>query len=287
MDIQFKNVNYTYQANTPFAFKALKNISFSIPSGKYMAIIGHTGSGKSTLLQHINGLLLPTEGTVKVGDYLLEKGRKSDLKGLRQKVGIVFQYPEHQLFEETVEKDISFGPKNFGVAETEIKARVRKAITDVGLTEEILAKSPFELSGGQMRRVAIAGVLAVEPEILVLDEPTAGLDPKGQKEIMELFYHLHKQKNRTTILVTHHMDDAFTYADQILILKEGAQLIEGTPDQIFQKRDLLTSVQLGLPEILAFVETANKKFPFPIEYNGQSLDLLVEEIEKKLKRAKQ
>lgn len=287
MDIQFKNVNYTYQANTPFAFKALKNISFTIPSGKYMAIIGHTGSGKSTLLQHINGLLLPTEGTVKVGDYLLEKGRKSDLKGLRQKVGIVFQYPEHQLFEETVEKDISFGPKNFGVAETEIKARVRKAITDVGLTEEILAKSPFELSGGQMRRVAIAGVLAVEPEILVLDEPTAGLDPKGQKEIMELFYHLHKQKNRTTILVTHHMDDAFTYADQILILKEGAQLIEGTPDQIFQKRDLLTSVQLGLPEILAFVETANKKFPFPIEYNGQSLDLLVEEIEKKLKRAKQ
>lgn len=287
MDIQFKNVNYTYQANTPFAFKALKNISFTIPSGKYMAIIGHTGSGKSTLLQHINGLLLPTEGTVKVGDYLLEKGRKSDLKGLRQKVGIVFQYPEHQLFEETVEKDISFGPKNFGVAETEIKARVRKAITDVGLTEEILAKSPFELSGGQMRRVAIAGVLAVEPEILVLDEPTAGLDPKGQKEIMELFYHLHKQKNRTTILVTHHMDDAFTYADQILILKEGAKLIEGTPDQIFQKRDLLTSVQLGLPEILAFVETANKKFPFPIEYNGQSLDLLVEEIEKKLKRAKQ
>ncbi|PWU67443.1 energy-coupling factor ABC transporter ATP-binding protein [Gracilibacillus dipsosauri] len=287
MDILFKNVNYTYQANTPFAFKALKNISFTIPSGKYMAIIGHTGSGKSTLLQHINGLLLPTEGTVKVGDYLLEKGRKSDLKGLRQKVGIVFQYPEHQLFEETVEKDISFGPKNFGVAETEIKARVRKAITDVGLTEEILAKSPFELSGGQMRRVAIAGVLAVEPEILVLDEPTAGLDPKGQKEIMELFYHLHKQKNRTTILVTHHMDDAFTYADQILILKEGAKLMEGTPDQIFQKRDLLTSVQLGLPEILAFVETANKKFPFPIEYNGQSLDLLVEEIEKKLKRAKQ
>src|SRR5699024_769984 len=193
MDITFKNVGYTYQAGSPFSHRALSNISFHIPSGSFVAIIGHTGSGKSTLIQHLNGLTIPTEGTVEVGSFTLTKEKKEkDIKLLRSKVGAVFQYPEHQLFEETVAKDIAFGPMNFGVSETEINQRIKEVIPKVGLPEALLERSPFELSGGQMRRVAIAGVLATQPEVFVLDEPTAGLDPRGQKEIMNMFYELHQ-----------------------------------------------------------------------------------------------
>src|SRR5690625_3780273 len=209
MDITFKNVSYTYQPNTPFAHVALKNVSFHVPSGSYVAIIGHTGSGKSTLIQHLNGLLTPTEGEVTIGNYTLTKGRKQrDLKKLRSEVGIVFQYPEHQLFEETVEKDIAFGPTNFGFSEEEIKESIYELMPKVGLPLDLLERSPFDLSGGQMRRVAIAGVLATKPKVLVLDEPTAGLDPRGQKEMMDMFHQLHEAENLTTILVTHSMEDA-------------------------------------------------------------------------------
>src|SRR5699024_4340202 len=207
MDIEFKQVSYTYQENTPFAHQALDRIDFKMESGEFIAVVGHTGSGKSTLLQHMNGLLLPTTGEIKVGDFILSKeNKRQDLKKLREKVGIVFQYPEHQLFEETVERDISFGPKNFNVPSEIIKKRISEVMQMVNLDQTFLEKSPFELSGGQMRRVAIAGVLAMEPEVLILDEPTAGLDPQGQQEMMEMFYGLHQEKQLTTILVTHQMD---------------------------------------------------------------------------------
>src|SRR5690625_2103925 len=187
MDITFEHVSYTYQPKTPFAHDALNDLSFHIPSGTFVAIIGHTGSGKSTLIQHLNGLMTPSSGQVSVGDFkLTHKAKPDNLKTLRSKVGVVFQYPEHQLFEETIESDIAFGPRNFGMPEEEIRDRVQTVIKQVGLTEDFLKRSPFELSGGQMRRVAIAGVLAFKPEVLVLDEPTAGLDPRGQNEIMDM-----------------------------------------------------------------------------------------------------
>src|SRR3954453_2987557 len=234
MDISLQQVEYRYQANTPFERLALQNVSFDIPEGTYLAIIGHTGSGKSTVLQHLNALLKPTSGKVVIGDSEIRAGEKQkDLKKIRKKVGIVFQFPEHQLFEETVEKDICFGPMNFGVSKADAKVLARAAIGQVGLAENILQKSPFDLSGGQMRRVAIAGVLAMEPDVLVLDEPTAGLDPRGRKEIMDMFYRLHKERGLSTILVTHSMEDAAQYADQIVIMQNGKVAKKGTPEEIF------------------------------------------------------
>lgn len=222
MRITLDDVEYRYQVNTPFEHLALHDVNISMEPGTYTAIIGHTGSGKSTLLRHLNALLKPTKGRVFIGDRAIEAGRKEKaLRPIRQKVGIVFQFPEHQLFDETVEKDICFGPMNFGVSEIDAKKLARKAIAQVGLNEEILEKSPFDLSGGQMRRVAIAGVLAMEPEVLVLDEPTAGLDPRGRKEIMDMFYDLHKARGISTILVTHSMEDATKYADDIIIMHKG------------------------------------------------------------------
>src|SRR5690625_1433250 len=238
MDITFENVSYTYQPNTPFAHEALTDISFHIPSRTFVAIIGHTGSGKSTLIQHLNGLLIPTEGEVVVGDYTLSPEKKlKNMKELRSKVGIVFQYPEHQLFEETVEKDIAFGPENFGVPQKKIQKRMKEILPKVGLSVDFLSRSPFELSGGQMRRVAIAGVLATKPSVYVLDEPTAGLDPKGQKEIMDMFYNMHKEERVTTILVTHSMEDALNYADYLIILNKGKKYMEGLPADIFPKEE--------------------------------------------------
>ncbi|KAB8127659.1 energy-coupling factor ABC transporter ATP-binding protein [Gracilibacillus oryzae] len=287
MDIQFERVSYIYQPNTPFSHQALHEIDLTIDSGEFIAIVGHTGSGKSTLLQHLNGLLIPTMGTVKIGEYVLNKdNKKQDLKALRRNVGIVFQYPEHQLFEETVEKDIAFGPKNFGIPEEEISQRITGAIQEVGLQEAILAKSPFELSGGQMRRVAIAGVLATMPQVLVLDEPTAGLDPYGQKEMMELFFRLHKERNLTTILVTHKMEDAFTYADRMIVLEKGKKYLVGPPAEVFRDRSLLNNVQLELPEVLLFLEKIKSSFPFSIDYNGQSVEELAIELGQRLKELK-
>jgi len=253
MDISLKDVGYKYQAGTPFERVAVSDVSIDIPTGTYLAIIGHTGSGKSTVLQHLNGLLQPTSGSVTIGGRELRAGKKEkNLKSVRQKVGIVFQFPEHQLFEETVEKDVSFGPMNFGVPEEEARKRARIAIGQVGLEEDVLQKSPFDLSGGQMRRVAIAGVLAMEPEVIVLDEPTAGLDPRGRKEIMDMFYRLHKEQGLSTVLVTHSMEDAARYADKIAILQEGRTVKTGTPEEIFSNPAELVSLGLDVPEAVRF-----------------------------------
>lgn len=260
MDIRFKQVGFAYQAGTPFEMRALHDVTFSVKDGSYVAIIGHTGSGKSTILQHLNALLKPTEGLVELGDKTIDSttGNK-DLKPLRKKVGIVFQFPEAQLFEETVEKDIAFGPKNFGVSEEEALKIAAEVVKTVGLPEEVLKKSPFDLSGGQMRRVAIAGVLAMKPEVLVLDEPTAGLDPKGRLEMMEMFYKLNKEQNMTIVLVTHQMNDVSDYADHVIVIESGNVVKEGSPKEVFSEASWLLEKQLGVPTTLAFVEKLKEK----------------------------
>lgn len=284
MDITFENVSYTYQKNTPFEHKALENISFHIPKRSFVAIIGHTGSGKSTLIQHLNGLLIPTEGKVTIGEYELTKEKKPEnMKALRSKVGIVFQYPEHQLFEETVEKDIAFGPKNFGLDDATIEKRIKEVLPKVGLSEELLSRSPFDLSGGQMRRVAIAGVLASKPSVYVLDEPTAGLDPRGQKEIMDMFYELHHEEKATTILVTHNMEDALKYADYIIILNKGKKYMEGTPEEIFKHEEALHNVHLKVPQSIQFIKQFNERFQTDIPLKKHSLEELAEKIVKSIR----
>lgn len=259
MDIKLQQVSYAYAQGTPFEKRALFDVDFEIPSQTYQAIIGHTGSGKSTILQHFNALLKPTSGEVHIGERVIVAGKKAkELKSVRQKVGIVFQFPEHQLFEETVLKDIMFGPMNFGVSEQDAEARARELVRLVGLPEDVLEKSPFDLSGGQMRRVAIAGVLAMEPEVIVLDEPTAGLDPRGQKEIMDMFYELHKESSLTTILVTHSMEDAARYADTIVIMHEGRNVLSGTPREIFKDVETLKEFRLEPPRIVRFQQKIEK-----------------------------
>ncbi|MEH7072392.1 energy-coupling factor ABC transporter ATP-binding protein [Neobacillus drentensis] len=285
MDISLKHVDYRYQANTPFERLAIEDVSIDIPSGVYMAIIGHTGSGKSTVLQHLNALLQPTKGSVTIGNHEIKALQKNkNLKTIRQKVGIVFQFPEHQLFEETVEKDIIFGPLNFGVSETEAKERARIALEQVGLGEEILDKSPFDLSGGQMRRVAIAGVLAMEPDVIVLDEPTAGLDPRGRKEVMDMFYSLHKERNLSTILVTHSMEDAARYADQIVIMQQGKVVKKGTPNEIFSAPVELVEMGLDVPEVVRFQLKLEDKLGFKLEKIFLTIEELSTAVTKELSR---
>lgn len=261
MDISLQQVGYSYAKGTPFEKRALYEVNASIKSGSYTAVIGHTGSGKSTLLLHLNGLLKPTEGSVGIGGITITSDTKAkELKKIRKHVGIVFQFPEHQLFEETVEKDIMFGPLNFGIPEEEARRRAHELIKLLGLPEDVAQKSPFDLSGGQMRRVAIAGVLAFKPSVLILDEPTAGLDPRGRKEIMELFNKLHKEEGLTTILVTHSMEDAARYADQILVMHEGRSVMSGTAEEVFGDAEQLKSFRLGLPRSVAFQRDVEKLF---------------------------
>ncbi|KYC86093.1 Energy-coupling factor transporter ATP-binding protein EcfA2 [Bacillus licheniformis] len=254
---------------TPFERLAIYDVNAVIKEGSYVAVIGHTGSGKSTLLQHLNGLLKPTKGQIRLGEDVLEAGKKNKhLKALRKKVGIVFQFPEHQLFEETILKDIAFGPINFGMSREKAEEKAREMLKLVGLGAELSDRSPFELSGGQMRRVAIAGVLAMEPEVLVLDEPTAGLDPRGRKEIMDMFYSLHKQRNLTTILVTHSMEDAAAYADELIVMHKGTVKAKGTPRELFSRKDDIAALGLDLPETIKFQkrleETLGITFKAPI-----------------------
>ncbi|WP_242224057.1 energy-coupling factor ABC transporter ATP-binding protein [Bacillus cereus group sp. BfR-BA-01380] len=279
MEITFQKVEHRYQYKTPFEKRALYDIDISLPSGGYYAIIGHTGSGKSTMIQHLNGLLQPTSGTVQIGEYRISSQKKAKkLKPLRKKVGVVFQFPEHQLFEETVEKDICFGPLNFGVSEEAAKQKAKDSILLVGLSEELLERSPFELSGGQMRRVAIAGVLAMEPEVLVLDEPTAGLDPKGQNELMEMFYQLHKQKNLTVILVTHNMEDAAKYADNIVVMHKGTVLLQGTSEEVFTHADELEQIGVSLPMSLKYKREIEERLGISIPKATLSLEDLADEV---------
>lgn len=277
MSITFEKLGHTYSQNTPFSYIALKNVDLKIDKGTFTAIIGHTGSGKSTLIQHLNALLLPTEGKIAIDDIEISTDKKPEsLKPLRQKVGLVFQFPEYQLFEETIEKDIMFGPINFGVDENEAKERAKKALIQVGLDESYLEKSPFDLSGGQKRRVAIAGILVMQPEVLVLDEPTAGLDPQGAKEMMNLFKQLHKQ-GTTIILVTHDMNHVLNYCDHAVVMNKGSILKTGTVHEIFNEVDILSSLSIELPLITSFIHDLNKK-GFNIRTDITSMDELVNEI---------
>ena len=275
MDIELQQVGYAYAKGTPFEKRALLDVDLHIPSGAYQAVIGHTGSGKSTLLQHLNALLKPTEGVVRIGDMQIQAGKKAkNLKAVRQKVGIVFQFPEHQLFDETVLKDIMFGPMNFGVAAEEAERRARLLCKQLGLPEEVLDKSPFDLSGGQMRRVAIAGVLAMEPSVLVLDEPTAGLDPRGRQEIMDLFYQLYMEKGLTVILVTHSMEDAARYANRVAIMHEGRCVLSGNPAEVFGNEDKLAEYRLAAPRVVRL----QRKFEALLDHPFSKLCLTEEEL---------
>ncbi len=259
MGITLEGVNYTYQAGTPFEGRALFDINLTIKEGLYTAFIGHTGSGKSTIMQLLNGLNVPTEGAVIVDDIKITANSKNkEIKPVRKKVGLVFQFPESQLFEETVLKDVAFGPQNFGVSIEESEQLAREKLAMVGIHEEFFEKNPFELSGGQMRRVAIAGILAMEPEVLVLDEPTAGLDPKGRRELMTLFKELH-QNGMTIVLVTHLMDDVANYADYVNVLEGGKLVRSGYPKEVFQDVAFLESKQLGVPKITKFAQQLVKR----------------------------
>jgi energy-coupling factor transport system ATP-binding protein len=279
MHISFRQVEYRYSHKTPFEKLALQDINLDIPSGQFLAIIGHTGSGKSTLLQHLNALLKPTNGSVTIGDMTVDSKQKmKNLKNVREKVGIVFQFPEHQLFEETVIKDICFGPMNFGVPEEQAKKRAKELISKVGLPEEVLDKSPFDLSGGQMRRVAIAGVLAMEPDVIVLDEPTAGLDPRGQKEMMDMFYELHQEKGLTTILVTHSMEDAARYADKIAILQKGQLKQIDKPQAIFSQPEQLFEMGLDVPDVVRFQYLFENKAGIKLSKTCLTIEELASEI---------
>ena len=254
MGIILDNVSYTYQEGTPFASAALSDVSLSIEDGSYTAIIGHTGSGKSTILQLLNGLLVPTKGSVRVFDTLITPTSvNKQIRQIRKQVGLVFQFAENQIFEETVLKDVAFGPQNFGVSVEEAEAIACEKLALVGIDETFFERSPFELSGGQMRRVAIAGILAMEPSILVLDEPTAGLDPIGRKELMALFKKLH-QDGITIVLVTHLMDDVAEFADQVYVMEKGKLVKGGKPSLVFQNVEFMEKIQLGVPKITRFAQ---------------------------------
>lgn len=277
MSIEFKKVNYIYGENTPFSYIALKDVSLKIPQGSFTALIGHTGSGKSTLIQHINALLLPSNGEVDIDEFVIRAEEKPEvLKPLRKKAGLVFQFPEYQLFEETIEKDIIFGPTNFGMSEEEAKERAGKVLKLVGLDESYLERSPFELSGGQKRRVAIAGILAMEPDILVLDEPTAGLDPQGAKEMLELFKKF-QESGKTVIMVSHDMNHVLQYCDHVVVMNHGEVERYCDVDELFSERDYLESMSIDLPVITNFIQELNMG-GFHINPSIKDLDELVDAI---------
>ncbi|GAA0716185.1 energy-coupling factor transporter ATPase [Clostridium malenominatum] len=259
MSIKIENLTHIYMQGTPFEKKALDNVSIEINEGEFVALIGHTGSGKSTLIQHINGLLKPNSGKILI-DGLNITSKEVKLSSIRKMVGLVFQYPEYQLFEETIEKDIAFGPKNLGLKDNEITDRIKRAMKIVGLDyDEYKDKSPFELSGGQKRRVAIAGVVAMEPKILILDEPTAGLDPKGRDDILCNIANLHKEYNMTVILVSHSMEDVAKLADRILVMHKGKCILDGKPSVIFNEIDTLENVGLAVPQVTYLARKLKEK----------------------------
>lgn len=259
--IEIKNLSFIYNKDTPFEVKALDDISLTIKDNSFIGIIGHTGSGKSTFMQQLNGLLRPTSGTIIIdGVDITQKDIK--LNKLRESVGMVFQYPEYQLFEETVEKDVAFGPKNLGLSDEEVAVRVKDAIEDVKLDYEwVKDRSPFELSGGQKRRVAIAGILAMRPKVLILDEPTAGLDPRAREEILDEIYDIYKKTKITVVLVSHSMEDVFTYANEIVVLSKGRLIMHKTTDEAVKERELLKKYDVGVPEITEFMFTLQEKYP--------------------------
>lgn len=259
MSIKVENVTYKYMVGTPFEKTALDNISLEITDGEFIGLIGHTGSGKSTLIQQLNGLLKPTSGSICINDSCItEKG--ANLKKVRQEIGLVFQYPEHQLFEETVFKDIAFGPSNLGLTEETVIKRAKRALSIVGMDfDHYRDVSPFDLSGGQKRRVAIAGVLAMEPKVLILDEPTAGLDPKGRDEILGKIKDLHREYKMTIILVSHSMEDVAKLADRLIVMHKGKAIMSGRPREIFMEIETLEKIGLGVPQVTYLLRELKKK----------------------------
>lgn len=258
MSIELKNVNYIYSPGTAYEKHALKDISLEIPQGQFVGIIGHTGSGKSTLIQHLNGLMKATSGDI------LYEGRsiyapKYNLKELRSNVGLVFQYPEHQLFEVDVFSDVCFGPRNLGLSKEEVEERAKEALELVGFPEKYYKQSPFELSGGQKRRAAIAGVLAMRPKVLILDEPTAGLDPKGRDEILDQVAHLHKETGMTVVLVSHSMEDIARYVERIIVMNKGNKLYDGAPEEVFKNYKELEQIGLAAPQVTYIMHELQQK----------------------------
>lgn len=277
MSVKFEKVEHIYNENTSFAYYALKGIDLTIKKNSFTAIIGQTGSGKSTLIQHINALLLPTSGSINIDDYLITATDKpSKLKFLRKKAGLVFQFPEYQLFEETIEKDIIFGPMNFGIIEEEAKQIAKNMINLVGLGEDYLQRSPFDLSGGQKRRVAIAGILAMNPDILILDEPTAGLDPQGTVEMMNLFKKIN-QAGKTIVLVTHDMNHVLQYCDEVVVMNHGKVEKHDTVINVFKDSEYLNRLGIDLPIITDFILKLNKQ-GFRIDSSITNIADLVKEI---------
>ena len=284
MSIILDHVNYVYGEDTPLAVKALDDICLTIPEGQFIGVIGHTGSGKSTLMQHLNGLMKATSGHIYFnGEDIYDKDY--DMKKLRSKVGLVFQYPEHQLFEVDVFSDVCFGPKNLGLDKKEVELRAYDALKKVGLPDEFFYQSPFELSGGQKRRVAIAGVLAMKPEILILDEPTAGLDPKGRDEILDQIKHLQKETGMTILLVSHSMDDVAEYVDRIIVMNKGRVVYDDEPKEVFSHYKELEEIGLSAPQV-TYVMHALKEKGLDVEVDAITIDEAAADIIKALKNRK-
>jgi len=281
MPIVFSHLNYVYSPKTPMESGALKEINLTIKDDSFTMLVGHTGSGKSTLVQQINALLIPSEGQVDVNGIIVDKNVKKlkNIKELRKGVGLVFQFPEYQLFEETVLKDVSFGPKNFGVKNEEAENLSKEALSLVGIDESLFDKSPFELSGGQKRRVAIAGVITLNPKILVLDEPTAGLDPQGSREMMHLFEKIH-QRGTTIVMITHDMDNVIRYADEVVVLSKGRVVKEAKPYELFSDEDLFSDLSIEEPLVITMAKRLNRAgYTLPLE-KIKDIDTLAEEIAK-------
>lgn len=282
MSIKIEHLNYIYSPGTAYERQALKDICLELPHGEFIGIIGHTGSGKSTLIQHLNGLIRATSGTIYYnGEDIYQEGY--DRKALRSQVGLVFQYPEHQLFEVDVMTDVCFGPKNLGLSPEECKERALEALRLVGLKEKYYKSSPFELSGGQKRRAAIAGVLAMHPRVLVLDEPTAGLDPKGRDDILDQIAYLHEQSDMTVVLVSHSMEDIAKYADRIVVMNQGEILYNDTPREVFAHYQDLEQVGLAAPQVTYIMHDLREK-GFPVSVNVTTVQEAADEIMKALEK---
>ena len=284
MSLKLEDVTYTYSPGTAYEMHALEHINLEIPNGQFVGIIGHTGSGKSTLVQHLNGLIRPTLGRVLYnGEDIWKEGYS--LRELRSHVGLVFQYPEHQLFETTIFDDVCFGPKNQGLSKEEAGLRAFEALRSVGLPEELYYQSPFDLSGGQKRRVAIAGVLAMKPEVLILDEPTAGLDPAGRDEILDLIARMHKEKGITVILVSHSMEDVAKYVDRLIVMNQGEKMLDGTPQEVFRHYKELEAVGLAAPQVTYVMHDLKEK-GFEVSADAATVEEAADEIMKCLKQTR-
>lgn len=277
MSVKVENLTHIYNEGLPHESVAVQDVSFSIEDGQIAGIIGHTGSGKSTLVQHLNGLIKPKTGSIYIDGENICDG-KTVMREIRKKVGLVFQYPEYQLFEETVFKDVAFGPKNIGLADEELEDRVREAIELVGLDyEQIKDKSPFDLSGGQKRRVAIAGVIAMKPKVLILDEPTAGLDPKAHRDVLDMIIRVHEHENNITIMVSHNMEDIASMCDKVIVMDRAHAVMEGTPEEVFARRTELKQMGLAAPPVTELIDMLNDR-GFELDRNILTRDRAVEEI---------